>query len=71
MIVIGATPHDILNDPSLTPEEKRALLHLLPKRLPAPKLSSPYVVYGEVNDRLVELKVANGGCVALKVERPD
>ncbi len=70
MIVIGATPQDILHDPSLTPEEKAALLHMLPKKLPVPRLSSPYVMYGEVSDRQVELRCVNGGCVNLKVERP-
>lgn len=70
MIVIGATPQDILSDPSLTPEEKRALLHMLPKKIKVPRLSSPYVIYGEVSDQQVELCCVNGGRVNLKVQRP-
>lgn len=70
MIVIGATPHDILSDPSLTPEEKRVLLHMLPKKIKVGRLRSPLFAYGEVDDRIVDLSVANAGIVELQVKRP-
>lgn len=68
MIVIGATPHDILSDPSLTPEEKRELLHMLPKKIKVTRLRSPYFAYGETNDMKMTLTVVKGGVVKSSFE---
>ncbi len=63
MIVIEATPHDIQRDTSLTPEEKREILKLLPPKIKVGNSQSPYYAYGEVDDRRLTLTTANQGVV--------
>ena len=62
-IVIQATPHDIQSDTSLTPEEKREILKLLPPKIKVGRTQSPYYAYGHMADHEVKLIVRDQGIV--------
>lgn len=68
MILIEATPHDIQSDTSLTPEEKREIMKLLPPKIKVGRLKSPYYAYGHMADYEVKLTLRDQGIVNVSFE---